>query len=226
MITFLERKYWTCVFTLLLFCISCKNHPYTLIVKHQDSIILNKNEAVIKDSIWTSYMKQIGEPDITVNHKETFRFDWERAFGPDILFRIQLFTDDSVRLISKIIFNCPPSAIVSMMFKGEKITIKKDTVVDSVIQRVSKKEWQQFYDILSGSYYWALGNICPNGYGEFDGDYVTLESLSWLCGSGQLQYHRVSIHDPKKGSFRSALEYLIRISSLTKNNKSYFLKRS
>ncbi|MBS1529304.1 MAG: hypothetical protein JSU01_03260 [Bacteroidetes bacterium] len=216
---------------LIVGCISCQQVSKRKVIKNPSMMRLTgqvKQDDSAKDSLWRSYMKQLNEPEISNIHVETFRFDFERSFAPDILFRIQQYTDDSIYLISKIIFNCPPYTTITMTFKGKKYSITKDIAVDSISQKVSKKEWLQFYDIVSGSYYWALNNICPNGYSVFDGDNVTLESQSWICGYNQLMYHRVSIHDPKKGSFRSALEYLIRLSNLTKHDKSYlkWLKQS
>lgn len=178
-------------------------------------------KAVNRDSIKQAFLHSIGEPLIRNERIEVYRFVLSDALGKTVILRIQKDTDNTVKLFSKYFLSSGEYGVVRL-YKGKKINIQRDTIIDAEIQEVEASFWQSFKKELDGSYYWALTNPCPKGNGVTDGYVLYLESMSFICKQNVLTYHEVEIHEPNNGSFRDACQLLLDKSTMIKEGKIKF----
>lgn len=199
-----------CMFSSLMF--SCENKK-DMPLLHSKKAVSNNN-----DSASHVFLLSINEPDIKELKTEAYRFFWSRTYKENYLFRIQKSSNGKPMLFSKCILE--GASGLTVIYKGSKVELNKDTVIEQRVQEINEQSLSEFKKILEGSYYWALDNPCPNGDGATDGSSLILESNSYSCGNYfELNYHIVSVHNPKNGSFRNAFEFLLALSDLTKNNR-------
>jgi len=169
------------------------------------------------DSIKQVFLDSIFEPVLTKNNFETYRFFWGPRFNENYIFRIERSPGGKVMLYSKCFLSGGQD--ITLNYKGKNIRISKDTLVETTKQMIDESSWLKFENLMEGSYYWALNDSCLLMDGGTDGTTLILESVSRYCGNtSNLKYHTVSIHNPKSGSLKNGLEFLMTLSILTKSN--------
>ncbi len=166
------------------------------------------------DSMHKRALKKIDEPVIKDYEGVIYRYVYGRPFdGYQSFFTVYVDTAGKAYLDSK---------VVVFAYQGTQsvnlygwIEVKDDTVLNSTRQALTDEQYWDFFKILRGSYYWALGEIYPNGSGYLDGDYLMFECKSKQPGNyDSLEYHQVGIHVPFDGSITRGCLYLARISEL------------
>jgi len=163
----------------------------------------------------------IGEPDIKISNYPSYQFAYSMAFGPSIILRVEQMPDATFRLTSKMIrsFNVYPW-VLKIPHREIKIEstlsgTTKNQLLFTTEQKISKKEWTSFLNILNGSFYWTFENPMPDD-GILDGDGLSLFSKSRIprTGKNTLIYHENYVHCPIISSYTNAFEYLVRESNL------------
>jgi hypothetical protein len=224
------KIFWLFITSFLL--VSCNNNKHSnQSVSREDSFriihhyLQAKKREGIKfhkegDSRRTQSLKLLDFPDLQTLNREAYIFYWSKVpiDQPGFAYLLEEVSKENYRLTSKCVYDWGPNQdTIKIPLNGKILPIWQPTVLEGTVQKVSSREWWQFKEILGGSYYWAFESPCLEGDGILDGNSFILESKSMFCIKDSLTYHVTYVHVPKRGSFKEACTFLIKLSKLTKN---------
>ncbi len=225
--------YKTIVAAILALCFySCSSpvpvKPTITVVSKDDSLRIVANYKRAKavedaynklrgDTMRTKLLKNLGFPDIrSIDHEAHLFILGKVVFAqPNIGILVEETENGHYKLTSKIFFYTDDQiGVNSFVWKDKAIKVKDLTVVEKRVQYITEAAWVNFKKLLDGSYYQAIGNVCPEGDGILDGEGFWLQSMAKNCAAYRMSYSNVAIHSPNQGSFRDACEYLMKLSDL------------
>jgi hypothetical protein len=192
--------------TLLLLCtilFSCKNDN-TRFSKEAKKNKTTQSSPDSTNSIWASFLLKIGEPDIAKLNKEAYRFSYTGFLG-HCTFMYTVVVDSDIMLYSKYIRDSASN--------NDSVFIK--TIVKATKQKLTTKQFDSLRYLLHGTYYFALGPICPDGDGWIhdDGGHL-FEFNSHYCGGDSLRFHKIDFPYLHDGSFRDVWKYIVNTSDM------------
>jgi len=133
-------------------------------------------------------------------NKQVFRFTWLRTFHHPISIRLEINTDNTGILYTKMTSGAEG-------YEPGKIQIHET-------KQISKDDVQKFLDLVRLESFWELPTkiklINPDGTVS-----IGLDGAQWILeGSTKDNYHVVDRWSPKNGSFKKICLYLLELSEL------------